>query len=564
MNPRPLLLLLLLALSLLLTLPTSAQDKPTFRNPILPGFNPDPSICRVKDDYYLVTSSWEYFPSIPIYHSKDLVNWKIHHYAVTDPAKLDLSDYESYGGVWAPTIRHHQGTFYITFSLVQRYTTKQGIRSIKNLLLTTRDPGGDWQGPFEMTSEISYGIDPALFFDDDGSAYLLLNSKPANTPPNDKTREIRLYTFDLKSHQPVGEGLVLTKGFQKNAPYPEGPRLFKKDGWYYLLISEGGTGFHHAATISRSKKIKGPYQQFRGNPILTHRHLGEAYPYQNIGHCDFVHTQNGEWWAVALGIRKFGEHRSIMGRETFLVPMQWPEGDWPLMAPGTGVVPVEHPVPNLPASPLEPESVDTFNAAELRLHWNYLRRPEAPFWKTRTHGDKGGLTLKLRPEQITEPSSPSFLGRRIIDPEMIFTTRLNFTPNNSNEEAGICVISSHYENIRLVLQAGDQGPQLALVTAQAQGRGSKSIESVHKTLPISATSLDLRVRSEGEKLAFEYSTNHSDWVTVGRLSSTTILGTRHTTGDYVGLYASSNGKNSDNTAIFEQAHYRRYNSRSKP
>lgn len=520
----------------------AAQD--TFQNPILPGFNPDPSVCRVGDDYYLVTSSWEYFPSIPIYHSKDLVNWEIVNYVATRPDQIDLTGFESYGGIWAPTIRHNNGEFFVTVSLVKRKTEGLGILSVQNILFTTEDVLGEWSAPNVLTNSTASGIDPALFFDDNGKVFLLLNRTPEDESLKDsrtKVREICIQEFDLESRKLVGEIYPLTRGFSATPRYAEGPRLIKKDGFYYLLISEGGTGFMHAVTISRSRKIFGPFEQYDGNPILSHRHLGEDYPFQYIGHADFVKTQNDEWWAVVLGIRLTTQgNRSIMGRETFLCPMEWEDKRWPVMSPKTGTVPFKAKRPNLEsAEMISNDNTDYFTEDKLSHKWNCLRTHYEPFY-TVDHG----LNLKTLPQKITEPLAPAFIGQRITASSFISETALHFRAKGK-EEAGIVIISSNHENYRFIINK--ESVQLI---------GHHDADSIYASQSISKGNTHyLRVVSDAEYFSFYYSNDNENWESIFENATPNVLGFRHTTGDYIGMYTSSNGTKSKNTALFDWFKY---------
>ncbi len=532
----------LLILFVFICLAPNALSQIMFSNPIIPGFNPDPSITRVGDDYYLVTSSWEYSPSIPIYHSKDLVNWNIINYVATTKEQLNLNDYESYGGVWAPTIRYNNGIFYVTASLVKR-EPGLGAKEIKNVLFTTEDINGQWSLPIVLTDQVEAGIDPSLFFDDNGKSYLLLNRPPLSlSKTRSKIREIYIQEVDLKSKKLVGSQHILTRGFAAQSKYAEGPHIYQKDGYYYLLISEGGTGYNHAVTISRSREIFGPYIQNDANPLLTHRNLGKNYPIQNVGHADFIQTQNGEWWSVVLGIRLTddGTH-SIMGRETFLTPMVWEKNQWPVMSPMNGVVPEHFSAPNLPVHKIKPERVrDKFDQRKLALHWNFLRTPLQPF-----HSFDKGLKLNLLPTKITEQSTPAFVGRRITTSNFTALVKLEFSAQNHMEEAGLVIISSHFENYRFVVK----GQQLQVI---AHKNSDKLLASI-KIDP--AKSHYLNIKSDNERFSFNYSSDNQTWQSIVTDASSDVLGFRHTTGDYIAMYASANGKKSSNQATFKWFEY---------
>ena len=320
------------------------MQKRTFTNPVLPGFYPDPSICRVGDDYYLVTSTFAYFPGVPIFHSRDLVNWRQIGNVLDRPSQLNLDGADHSGGIYAPTIRYHQGRFY----MITTNVTHGG-----NFLVTAEDPAGPWSDPYWL--EDAPGIDPSLFFDDDGKVYYTGNRPNPGGMRYNGDCEIYLQELDLKTMRLTGEVHVLWKGALRKAIWPEGPHIYKVNGYYYLVIAEGGTAHEHAVTVARSEKITGPYIGNPVNPILTHRHLGRDYPIVNVGHGDLVETPNGEWWFVVLASRPYGGYYRNLGRETFLVPVRWENG-WPVMSPGEGRVLFEYPCPDLPADDRQAEA----------------------------------------------------------------------------------------------------------------------------------------------------------------------------------------------------------------
>jgi len=337
------------------------------QNPILPGFYPDPSIIRVDDDFYIVNSSFEYFPAIPIWHSRDLVNWRQIGNAVDRADQsLDLTDVAPSGGVQAATIRHHNGVFYITSTRIKR----QWPGSDYHFVLTATDINGPWSKCHFI--EGAYGIDSSLFFDGD-KAYFL-----ANRDENDAEiwiSEINLDTFEL-----VGEKYTLWSG--TGGIFPEGPRMYKRNGWYYLLIAEGGTLHFHTTSIARSKNVTGPFVSSQRNPILTHKHLAREYPVHNVGHADMVELKDGSWWGVALASRprggfydggnvkwSFGGYYRNLGRETFIFPVTWPADDQsPLFAPATGRVEDTYEVTGL-AEFAQSDVARDFTAESLAIKW---------------------------------------------------------------------------------------------------------------------------------------------------------------------------------------------------
>jgi len=510
----------------------------TFQNPILPGFYPDPSICRVNDDYYLVTSTFAYFPGVPIFHSKDLVNWEQIGHVLDRPSQIPLEGLRHSQGIYAPTIRYHEGVFYMI-------TTNVGAGG--NFFVTATDPAGPWSDPYYLDAP---GIDPSLFFDDDGKVYYT-GTRPA--PEGEKYSgnwEVWLQELDLESKQLVGEPVGLWRGALRDVIWPEGPHLYKVGDYYYLLISEAGTGHHHACSIARSENVSGPYIGNPGNPILTHRHLGKDYPVVNVGHCDFVETQNGEWWAVGLASRKYGGYYRNLGRETFLLPVSWEDG-WPIMSPGTGKLEMTYPVPNLPEVKASiPSACDHFDAEQLDYKWNLLRTPEEEFYSLSER--PGYLSLKLRPQRITELTNPSFVGRRQQHIDFAASTMMEFTPLSDNEEAGLVLLQSNAYHYRFVYTiAGDK--KIVKLVKCADGE-----EEVLTEIPVEASKLYLKVTAHGQDYSFYFGESTSNYQTLlenvdGRILSTDVAG--GFVGTEIGLYASSNGESSENKADYDWFEY---------
>ena len=294
-------------------------------NPILSGCYPDPSVVRVGGDYYLVTSTFEYFPGLPVFHSTDLEHWTQLGHAVDRADQLDLSTVPSSGGLFAPTIRHHNGVFFITCTLVG------GDGKRGHFVLTATDAAGPWSDPAWLDG--AEGIDPSLFFDDDGRAWFAA-TRPAHDPQWHDQTEVWLREFDPATRTLTGDEHVLWNGALIGAVWAEGPHLYKRGDWYYLIASEGGTEANHAVSVARSRTVTGPYEGNPANPVLTHRTLGHGHPVTNVGHADLVETPDGGWAAVLLASRGLD---SPLGRESFLVPVVW-QDDWPVFAPGIGQV----------------------------------------------------------------------------------------------------------------------------------------------------------------------------------------------------------------------------------
>jgi xylan 1,4-beta-xylosidase len=517
----------------------------TFHNPILSGFYPDPSICRVGDDYYLINSTFEYFPGLPIHHSRDLVHWHTIGHVLDRPEQLDLDGVRPSGGLYAPTIRYHEGTFYVINTLVDG---REG-RAQGNFIVTASDPAGPWSNPSWLDD--APGIDPSLLFDEDGRVWYVGN-RHAFAGHYEGHCEIWLQELDLAAMRLIGPKHILWDGAVKGAIYAEGPHLYRINGLYYLMIAEGGTGHDHAVTIARSEALTGPYEACPRNPILTHRHLGLDYPIVGTGHADLVETQYGEWWLVGLAMRPYGGYFYNLGRETFLTPVRWEDG-WPVVSPGTGKIEWEYTVPNLPEQrwPLLP-TCDTFEAPTLSPEWNFLRTPRTPFWSLEAR--PGHLRLHLRSEQLSEWANPSFVGRRQQHQSFEARVAMDFKPASPHESAGLVLLQNNAYHFRFISVEARDGTRVVRLIKRY-----KDIETTLAEQSVPEGRLYLKVEAYGQALSFSATTNLEDWITVaeqvdGRLLSTPVAG--GFVGAYIGMYASSNGAPSHNVADFDWFEYR--------
>jgi xylan 1,4-beta-xylosidase len=347
----------------------------------------------------------------------------------------------------------------------------------------------------------------------------------------------------------VGEAIVLWDGALKGVVWAEAPHIYKVNGHYYLLIAEGGTAHHHAVTIVRSKNVVGPYETYRGNPILTHRHLGLDYPIVGTGHADLVETQNGEWWAVLLAMRPYGGYYYNLGRETFLVPVRW-EDDFPIVSPGTGRVEFTYSSPNLPEKvwDVEPDR-DDFDKITLALHWNFLRTPRDEFYSLKERA--GYLRLKLRPEKLSELANPSFMGRRQQDINFRAQIAFEFTPQNEQESAGLVLIQNNDFHFQFVVTR-NPGSVIRLI------KRAKGAEEVLAEKPILDGLNYLKIEAHGQEYGFYFANKPDEWQVLienidGRILSTPVAG--GFVGTYIAMYASSNGQVSNNHADFDWFEY---------
>ena len=396
----------------------------TYSNPVIPGFYPDPSICRVDSDYYLVNSTFHYFPGLPVWHSRDLVNWEQIGNAIDRADQVDLTRAISWGGLYAPTIRYNDGTFYI----INTNTTGGG-----NFYVTSQDPEGPWSDPIWLEQG---GIDPSFYFED-GKCYFTSN-------PNDG---IYLCEIDINNGKQLTPSQLIWKG--TGGRYPEGPHIYKKDGWYYLLISEGGTEHAHMITIARSKNIYGPYESNPNNPILTHcNQLGQSNPIQGTGHADIVEAPDGSWWLVCLAFRPQTGMNHLTGRETYLAPVTWNEEGWPVVnSNGTiqTIMNVDLPIQGSLAQQSDwSVALDFTKQKELGFDWVYLRR--------RIDGNysftEKGLVLTGNEWDLNSIEYPTFVGRRQQHINFKATTSMSLEATASGAQGGITVFmdtQSHYD-----------------------------------------------------------------------------------------------------------------------
>jgi len=439
-------------------------------NPILVGCYPDPSVCRVGDDYYLVTSTFEYFPGLPVFHSTDLVEWTQLGHALDRTNQLDLSTVPSSGGLFAPTIRHHEGTWYIACTLVHG-EGRQG-----NFVLTADDPAGPWSDPTWIDG--ADGIDPSLFFDTDGRLWMCGTRLSATPLWHDQTdvwlRELDPVTLDV-----VGNEILLWHGALEGAIWAEGPHLYRRNGWYYLLASEGGTEFDHALSVARSRSVDGPYIGHTANPVLTHRTLGHAHPVSAVGHADLGETADGEWFAVLLASRPYGGgYHANLGRETYIVAVEW-ENDWPVFAPGVGQVrataPEESPEPRMP-TPLE---------------WTQVRTADSGF--ATVDQAAGAVTLEARPGPFSRVATPAFIGVRQRHKSVAFRATLDTAtlvgpPTPST--AGLAARQSESAHLMLTVTGGAEAA--AAVALRTTGGASEVIGRV----PLEEGPVTLEIRAE--------------------------------------------------------------------
>ncbi len=489
-------------ISILLGMSLSAVGQ--YRNPIIPGFHPDPSICRVGDDFYVVNSSFQYFPGVPVYHSKDLVNWELTGNVLDRESQLPLKGANSWLGIYAPTIRYHNGTYYMI-------TTNVGNGG--NFMVTAKSVRGPWSEPKWLKQG---GIDPSLYFEN-GRCYMVSN--PDNT--------IMLCQIDPSTGRQLSPSKALWQG--TGGRYPEGPHIYKKDGYYYLLISEGGTEMAHSLTIARSRKIDGPYEANPNNPLLTHCSMaGQSNPIQGTGHGDFVQAADGSWWIVFLGYRNFEGSYHHIGRETYLAPVEWKEGEWPVVNGG-------QPVDTLMTAEATPQFCKTQPKAERHIRttfdkplgpeWVYIQNPDMSCYEL----FRGKLRLTAGLSSLTDNQRPTFVGRRQESPVFSAETRVDFEESLTGDEAGLTVYQINDGHAEICLEGGREKTQVCFKATL------KDLSGTFAKADIDGYDAWLRVRSDGNQYFFEYSPDGKKYRTLFKISCT-LLSTE-TVGGFTGVVA---------------------------
>ena len=539
---------------------SSSSVSETFTNPIIPGGYPDPSICRIGEDFYIANSSFEYFPGLPIHHSRDLVNWELigHGLHRRDQVNgaVNLVDVQSDGGIHAPSLRCKNGKYYLITTNVYSPKSSGEPTQMVNFVITADSPKGPWSEPNVIKG--APGIDPDLFFDDDGSVWYLGNHAPSDAAyPGEG--EIWLQRLDPETWKLVGERHFLWRGALKRAIWAEGPHLYKQDGRYYLLVAEGGTSFNHAVTITVSDKLTGPYEGNERNPILTSRHLSYDNWVNSTGHADLVELEDGRWYMVALGIRNDEKRRSNMGRETHLIPVEWEREPywwkekkylWPVAAPKTGRVERET---LLPFSGANQEArsafTDHFTSPELGVEWTFRRMPAA-----------GAYSLSARPGHLrlfTQQTVPSArervaqLGIKQTETAFQFTAHIEFEASQSGTEAGISLFQKddHYLNAT-VKQSGDQ----YVLNVTLANRGEPEVLAT-QTLPGYSGELEWRIDSAAGTYSISYKLQtDSEWSLLHQLTSKLLL-SQYYTGAHIGFYTSSNGAETNDFMDIDWVNY---------
>jgi xylan 1,4-beta-xylosidase len=493
-----------------------------YQNPVLAGFFPDPSITRNGDDYYMTVSSFTYTPGLPILHSRDLVNWQIVGYALTRESQLQMHDLQVSRGIFAPTLRYHNGTYYLITTVVDRGG---------NFILTATDPAGPWSDPIWLPEVI--GIDPDIFFDDDGKVYIAHNGDPVESL-YEGHKAIWLWQYDPVRQQivPDSQQLLVNGGVDLSTKpiWIEAPHLYKHDGWYYLLCAEGGTADQHSAVIFRSRSLSEPFVPYSGNPILTQRDLAPERPdpITTAGHADFVQLPDNSWWAVFLASRAYQQRYFNTGRETFLLPVSWQDG-WPHILPAGEAIPYRLPAPALAQSPVaEPLTGnfswrDEFNSTTLSLHWNSLRSFDQSWLSL----DGQQLSLQAKAVALDSLAQPAFIARRQQHTHFEASSGVQIPPGGVS--AGIVAFQNEQHHYYLGVRRHSAGAEVFL----EQANGSAPQQIVSLSLPAAPDSVQLKISGSAGSISFYFATTDNAWQPLATELDAMLLSTR-VAGGFVG------------------------------
>ncbi|WJG09536.1 glycoside hydrolase family 43 protein [Aliiglaciecola sp. LCG003] len=490
-----------------------------FQNPIVAGFFPDPSITRKGDDFYMVHSTFSYAPGVPILHSTDLINWQLIGHALSQESQLDLEGQQVSRGIFAPTIRYHDGLFYMI-------TTR--IDGGGNFIVTAKDPAGTWSDPIWLP-EIN-GIDPDIFFDDDGKVYITHNDAPQGEVLYEGHRAIWLWEFDLAAKKVVADsGRMIINGgvdLSKQPIWIEAPHIYKIDGWYYLLCAEGGTADQHSEVVFRSRDLSEPFIPYQNNPILTQRTLDEnrINPITTAGHADLIQTSSGEWWAVFLATRTYDKSFYNTGRETFLLPVSWKDG-WPHIWPEDSAIPYRLDKPaglptTLVSQPLTGNFVwlDEFDQPQRDLQWLTLRGFDTSWYNI----EQGAVSMTPKGVTLMQLQQPALLVKRQQHMRYSASTTLQ-VPASPGFSAGLVAMQN--EQYLYYLGIKRSGAGLKVFLEQAKGSEAKVVYEQVLSQSL-AKSITFTIEGDKGDIRFAYQLDDKNSVDIGQTWDGKILSTQ--------------------------------------
>ncbi|WP_026260682.1 glycoside hydrolase family 43 protein [Spirosoma luteum] len=540
-------------LSLVLINRTFAQT--TLVNPILTGFYPDPSIVRVGTDYYLVNSTFSYFPGIPVLHSKDLKNWKQIGNVIDRPSQMDFMGERLTRGLFAPAIHHYKGLFYVTCT---------DIDHDGNFIATAKNPAGPWSNPVKLPQV--RGIDPSLYFDEaTDKAYVIYNSDaPDRKPLYSGHRTIQIYELDYKTLKVVGEQKQLVNGgvdLSKKPVWIEAPHIMKRNDWYYLYAAEGGTSLNHTEVVFRSKSVWGPFVPYENNPILTQRGLpaDRKDPITSAGHAQFIEGPDGKWYAIFLAVRPYEGDYYNTGRETFIAPVTWKD-EWPIVDPDHKVIQYTYPAAWKEVKPKD--ALPQSGNFSYTLRFDKTLDPSLLFMRTVDSSSfslskKNGLTLKLKPETVMDMGNPSFIGKRQQHLYSTAETELTFAPKSEKEKAGLMIFQDE-RHFYLLSKSTAQGKEvLQLFRSNPKDKSMELLTEV--PLTSKAGKVGLRIASQGGTYSFSFSDDTKNWKLLKDDVDAKFLSTKEAggfIGCLYGMYATSSGEPTTNSASFQYLTYK--------
>lgn len=472
------------------------------KNPVLPGYHPDPSILRVEDDYYIAVSTFEWFPGVQIYHSKDMVNWQLLTYPLTRSSQLNMIGNPNSGGVWAPALSYSDGLFYLIYTDVK--SRMGAFKDTHNYLVTAENIEGPWSEPVYLNSS---GFDPSLFHDDDGKKWLVNMIWDFRKGTN-SFAGIALQEYSPEEQKLTGPIRNIFKGSE--IKLTEAPHLYKRNGYYYLVTAEGGTWYTHAVTVARSESLAGPYEVDPTNPVLT-SNQDDLSQLQKAGHGSFVETQNGEWYIAHLCARPVVDKKCILGRETAIQKCYWTEDNW-IRVEGGNNPNWEVEAPDLPVHPFEPENTyDDFSTDTFKKYWNALRRPFTEDWISLSER-KGYLRLKGG-ESMSSFHHQSMLARRLESLEVEVETEIEYNPVNFQQMAGLIF---YYDTDDYVYLRVTDHEKLGKCLGIIESRHGQYDELLEEDISIAEnSSCKLKATVSRQWLQFYYSVDGDNWKEVG-------------------------------------------------
>jgi xylan 1,4-beta-xylosidase len=491
-------------------------------NPILRGFNPDPSILRVGDDYYVATSTFEWYPGVQIHHSRDLVHWRLLTRPLRRASQLDLRGDPDSCGVWAPCLTYADGVFYLIYTDVKRYgrtsvggLSNASLRDFHNYLVTAERIDGEWSDPIYLNSS---GFDPSLFHDPEDGRKYLLNMLWDHRPAQNRFAGIVLQEYSPRERKPVGERRVIFRG--TSIGFTEGPHLYKRGGYYHLLVAEGGTSWGHAVTMARSRNIDGPYELHPDTYVLTARDRPDS-PLQRAGHGSLVETQRGEpYMAYLCGRPLPNRGRCVLGRETAIQKMVWSPDGWLRTTDGQGVPQVSVPAPDLPPHPYPPQPPRAdFDSPELPIDFQWLRTPHPDrIWSLT---QRPGFLRLFGRETLGSQFEQALVARRQQDFCFTATTQMEFDPEHFQQAAGLILYYNATKFHYLYLTQDDTVGRHLRVMSCLTDVGDNFSTPV--PLPAGTGSVELRMDVDFERLTFAYRLPGQDWQSIPQVFDASIV-----------------------------------------